>query len=208
MPCMPDGMPLLLWRERLSMIKGNKIVLIHATLRDRQRVYDWCFHSETTRCHSGPPDYPETPIATPEEFFQENGGYEEYYFTGACPQDGRGFIILHGEEPVGFVSYASFHLKPHVAELDIWMNSEAHCGKGFGTDALIALAGYLHENLGVNELIMRPSARNARAIRAYNKAGFLPAAQPIEHYMAAEYLPTFAAGDYGPGGDVLLVKTF
>lgn len=41
------------------MIKGNKTILKAATLADRQRVYDWCFQSETTKSHSGPPDYPE-----------------------------------------------------------------------------------------------------------------------------------------------------
>lgn len=30
-----------------------------ATVTDRQRVYEWCFQSETTKSHSGPPDYPE-----------------------------------------------------------------------------------------------------------------------------------------------------
>jgi len=51
------------------MIKGNKVELVPAELSDKQRVYDWCFHSETTKSHSEPLDYPENPIATWEEFF-------------------------------------------------------------------------------------------------------------------------------------------
>ena len=188
------------------MIKGKRINLVPATLDDRQKIYEWCFHSETTKCHAGPPDYPEAPIAAPEEFFRENGGYEDYYFTGARPEDGRGFLIVHGEEPIGFVSYASFHLKPRVAELDIWMNSEAHCGKGFGTDALVVLSKHLHRTLGIDTLIMRPSAKNERAVRAYRKAGFVVSGQPIDAYMPQEYLPLFGDGDYGAGGDALLVK--
>ena len=190
------------------MLNGSKINLIPAALCDKQAVYEWCFHSETTKCHSGPPDYPETPIASAEEFFQENGGYEDYYFTGERPQDGRGFLIVHGGEAVGFVSYASFHLKPGVTELDIWLNSEAHCGKGFGTDALLTLTEYLHQTLGKNAMMMRPSARNKRAVRAYGKAGFVPSTEPIEAYMPPAYLPIFGDGDYGPQGDALLVKRF
>lgn len=34
------------------MIKGNKTILKAATLADRQRVYEWCFQSETTKSHS------------------------------------------------------------------------------------------------------------------------------------------------------------
>lgn len=51
------------------MIKGNKVELVPAELSDRQNIYDWCYHSEKTKTHSGPPDYPENPIATWEEFF-------------------------------------------------------------------------------------------------------------------------------------------
>jgi len=188
------------------MIKGNKIELIPATLDDKQNVYNWCFHSETTKSHSGPPDYPEAPIASPEEFFGKNGGYEDYYFTGERPQDGRGFLIMYGGELVGFVSYASFHLNPGVSELDIWMNSEAHCGKGFGTDALVSLSEYLRGALHKHTFIMRPSAKNGRAVRAYNKAGFVAIDKPTRAFMPPEYLPIFGDGDYGPGGDMLLVK--
>ncbi|MDR2933374.1 MAG: GNAT family N-acetyltransferase [Oscillospiraceae bacterium] len=188
------------------MIKGKKVELVPARLSDRQNIYDWCYHSETTKSHSGPPDYPEAPIATWKEFFDE--GYVDYYFTGAEPEKGRGFMIRHGGEPVGFISYSSFHLKPCKSELDIWMNSEAHCGKGFGTDAIIALGAYLNEHLGVNELIMRPSVRNERAVRAYRKAGFETSEEPAGYYLLDEYMPLYGAGDYGEGGDILLVKRF
>jgi len=190
----------------MQTIKGNIIELIPATIDDKQQIYEWCFHSETTKCHAGPPDYPEAPIATAEEFFRGNGGYEDYYFTGKRPQDGRGFLIIHGDEPVGFVSYASFHLNPGVSELDIWMNSETHCGKGFGTDALVALSEHLRQTFGKHTLIMRPSAKNERAVRAYNKAGFTVSDKPIDTFMPPKYLPIFGDGDYGSGGDVLLVR--
>jgi len=185
---------------------GDKVTLIPAALGDKQKIYDWCFHSETTKSHSGPPDFPENPIATWEEFFDE--GYVDYFFTGDEPENGRGFMILHGGEPVGFISYSSFHLKPNKSELDIWMNSEANCGKGFGVDAIVSLGEYLKNSLGVNELIMRPSARNARAIKAYKKAGFQETDKSPSNYLLDKYMPLYGAGDYGEGGDVLLVKQF
>lgn len=188
------------------MIKGNKVELVPAALDDKQRVYDWCYHSETTKSHSGPPNYPENPIATWEEFFDE--GYADYFFTGTEPENGRGFIIMHGGEPIGFISYCSFHLKRGKSELDIWMNSEANCGKGFGGDAIVSLGEYLNNTLNVNELIMRPSVRNARAIKAYMKAGFEKTDKSPGDYLAPEYMSIYGAGDYGEGGDLLLVKQF
>jgi len=187
------------------MIQGNRIVLTPATLDDRQKAYEWCFHSETTKSHAGPPDYPNVHIATFEEFCDD---YVDYYFIGAAPGDGRGFIILHESQPVGFISYASFHLKPHMSELDIWMNCEANCGKGFGTDAIAALGNYLNQTLEMRVLIMRPSSKNTRAIQSYKKAGFEPSDLLPSDYLLDEYLTDYGVGDYGEGGDTLLVKRF
>jgi len=188
------------------MIKGEKVELVPATLDDKQKIYDWCFHSETTKSHSGPPDYLENPISTWEEFFDE--GYVDYFFTGMEPENGRGFMILYDREPIGFISYCSFHLKPRKSEFDIWMHSEAHCGKGFGTDAIVALSGYLNKNIGVTELIMRPSVKNTRAVKTYMKAGFEKSDKSPSDFLLPEYIPLYGDGDYGEGGDVLLRKKF
>ena len=191
------------------MIKGDKIKLLPATLGDRRKVYEWCFQSETTRSHAGPPDYPDIAIPTYEEFCaSDRSGYEEYYFTGARPDDGRGFLIVDEEEPVGFVSYCAFHLKPGIAELDIWIKSEANCGKGFGVDALVSLGNYLNAAMGVHELIIAPSLKNARAVRAYEKAGFKKTGKPMSEFLTDEYVPLYGGGDYGPDETVILVKRF
>jgi diamine N-acetyltransferase len=52
------------------------------------------------------------------------------------------------------------------------MNGPENCGKGYGSDALRALCDYLFKSLGIKEFVIRPSAKNSRAIKAYEKAGF------------------------------------
>lgn len=190
------------------MIKGKETDLIPASLDDKQRVYEWCFQSETTKAHSGPPDYPENPIATKAEFLDDVCGYADYYFTGSQPQKGRGFIITHNGTSIGFISYAAFHLQPYKAELDIWMPWEANCGKEFGTDAIVALGDYLNQALGIRELIMRLSVKNLRSNRSYEKAGLKETDMRPNEYLRAEYLAIFGDGDYGTDGTALLVKTF
>ena len=187
------------------MIKGNKVSLIPATLDDKQIVYEWCFQSETTKSHSGPPDYPENPIHTYEEFYDS---YEEYFFTGSNPKGGRQFFIVKDSEPIGCISYTAYHLKPGIAELDNWIKSEANCGKGFGTDAIIALSNYLHETLGFHTMIMGPSERNKRAIRAYEKAGLKRTDLSMSEFLLDEYIPLYGDGDYGKDGTVVYVKRF
>lgn len=186
------------------MIKGQKIELIPAVLSDRDDVYEWCFESETTKSHSGPPDFPNAKIATREEFHAED--YEEYFYDGSRLEDGRGYIIVHDGERIGFISYCCFHLKAGIAEIDIWMNSERHCGQGFGTDAIVSLAEHLRETMGMRELIIRPSARNVRAVRAYGKAGFVQTERAVEEFYKDEYLELYGEGDYEGGESTLLVK--
>ena len=187
------------------MIKGKLIELIPAKLEDRQNVYEWCFHSETTKSHAGPPKYPDIEIPTYEEFCED---YVDYFFASEESDKGGGFIIMHGGEAVGFISYSSFHLRKHMSELDIWMNSEANCGKGFGTDAVICLSDYLHETMGISELIIRPSARNTRAVSSYKKAGFVESDKEPSYYLLEEFVSLYGAGDYGEEESMLLVKRF
>jgi len=187
------------------MIKGNMIELIPAGITDRENVYNWCFHSETTKSHAGPPDFPDMIIPTYKEFYED---YTDYFFTGTEPEKGRGFIITHEGAQVGFISYTCFHLKQHKAELDIWFNSEAHCGKGLGTDAIVSLCDFLNKTLEIQEFIIRPSVKNTRAVKSYKKSGFEEAAELPGNYLLDEYKELYGDGDYGAGGDVFLVKKY
>jgi len=188
------------------MMKGGKVELVPAKLGDRQKVYEWCFHSETTKSHAGPPDYPENPILTYAEFCDK--GYEDYYFTGEKPKGGGGFFIAVEGQPIGFISYSCFHLKPGIAELDNWMKNEENCGKGFGTDAIITLGNHLHETLGIHTLIMGPSVKNARAIRAYEKAGLIKTNQRMCDFLLPAYVSMYGDGDYGAEQTAVCVKRF
>ena len=60
----------------------------------------------------------------------------------------------------------------------------ACCGKGYGTDALDALCLDLHRRFGVQDFMVQPSARNPRAIHAYEKIGFVRLGLPIEEARA------------------------
>ena len=189
------------------MINGEKVKLIPATMEDRKDIYEWCFHSETTKSHSGPPDFPEIVIPTFEEFCEtDKAGYMDYYFTGEKPNDGRGFIITYNGERVGFISYSCFHVKPNMADLDIWMKSEAHCGKGLGVDSLVALSEYLEKEMNKALLILAPAAKNVRAVKAYEKAGFIETNQPMSDFISDDQLSLYGDGDYGVEGTAILIR--
>lgn len=157
-----------------------------AVSEDRRCVYDWMAASEITRWMMGPPLFAEAPIPTWNQFCAD---YLPFFFDGTRPDLGRSYIIEVNGAAIGHVSYSEVDRATGKAELDIWLSAEGPCGRGYGSDALLALTDHLHATLGLTEFIMRPSSRNSRAVRAYAKSGFelLPLSP---HEQAAKYGPT------------------
>ena len=160
-------------------IQGERVVLQPATPEDEPHILHWLLRSDVTPSLLGPPLFPERPVPGPDDSSQR---FDPHYLDGTAPELGRCFLILVDGEPVGQVTYndiMGWDGRKRV-ELDIWMRSEACCGKGYGTDALDALCRYLHERFGVEDFMVQPSARNPRAIRAYEKVGFKRLELPLE----------------------------
>ena len=88
------------------------------------------------------------------------------------------------------------------------MTDEKSCGKGFGTDALVSLGDYLNKEMGICELIIAPSKRNTRAVKSYEKAGFVKTDKAMSEFLADEYISVFGEGDYGTDDTVILTKRF
>ncbi len=140
-----------------------------ALASDRRNVYGWLAESDVTESMMGPPTYPDLPIPTWDEFCAD---YLPHYFDDSEPYTGRCFIIVAGGQDVGVVCYNNIDDQRRLTELDIWLRSEADCGKGYGSNTLRVLCQHLHEAYGVADFIIRPSKRNRRAIAAYERAGF------------------------------------
>ena len=154
-----------------EIIQGKRVVLRPATPEDEPKILEWLLRSDVTPSMLGPPLFPERPVPEPGDSGQT---FDPHYLDGTAPELGRCFLILVDGEPVGQVTYNDIVERDGrgQVELDIWMRSESCCGKGYGTDALDALCAYLQERFGVGRFMVQPSARNPRAIRAYEKAGF------------------------------------
>ncbi len=160
-------------------IKGVRVVLLPASPEDEAQILDWLLRSDVTPSLLGPPLFPERPLPSPDDSSQR---FDPHYLDGTAPELGRCFLILVDGEPVGQVTYndiLEWDGRKRV-ELDFWMRSESCCGKGNGPDALDALCRHLHERFGVEEVMVQPSARNPRAIRAYEVVGFRRLDLPLE----------------------------
>ena len=167
-----------------------------ATQEDKGMIFKWLAESDITPSFMGPPYFPDNPVPTWEEFCAD---YKPHFFNNSSPKSGRCFIIIVDFIPVGQVNYDNIDKHHKRTELDIWMSCEANCGKGYGPDALKALCEFLFRVFGTSEFVIRPSARNNRAIHAYEKAGF----------QVADLTPEEQKTQYGPGDysdSVVLIK--
>ncbi len=160
-------------------LQGQRVTLRPAMEQDRRSIYEWMAHSDLTPQMIGPPTYPDHPIDPWEEFCAD---YKPHFFDDSAPLLGRCFIISVNGEAVGQVNYNDIQEKKGVrrTELDIWLRSAADSGHGYGPDALDTLCRYLGQQFGVTEFMVQPSARNPRAIRAYEKIGFVKLDLPLE----------------------------
>lgn len=140
-----------------------------ASLDDRRTAYEWLVASDATPMMMGPPQFPDHPIPRWSEFCAD---YTDRFF---CPEKdgfGRLFVICAERREVGCISYDGLENWRGIAETDIWIGSSADWGHGWGSQAIRELSSHLLRHPEVDYLIMRPSRRNARAIAAYQKAGF------------------------------------
>jgi RimJ/RimL family protein N-acetyltransferase len=151
----------------LIMLEGEKIFLKPTTPEGIPQFYAWATNPdpEVQRYYYG------EKIPTLEEFLAD---YEPHFFDGSQPYRGRCYTILaEGKRPIGVVSYNGFDAERKRVTLDILIGNREDLGRGYGSDALRTLLRHLFETFPTLETaIIAAHRQNARAVRAYNKAGF------------------------------------
>ena len=146
------------------IIRGEQVALRPMTVAEIPLFYQWATQSD-----SAPLWYEDGRIPTYEEFTRD---WKRYYFDGSEPEKGRCFIILAGNRPVGQVNYNEINRENNSVELDIIIAEDMDKDRGYGTDALKILTGYLLDSMNIRLCWIEPVAGNTRAVKAYEKAGF------------------------------------
>lgn len=129
--------------------------------------YQWAVASDATpfwygiRCGDEIPDL--------NTFSQD---WKPHYFDGSSPNQGRCFIILHDDIPIGQVNYNKIDESDNSVELDIIIADRSDWNKGFGTDALKTLSSFLFQNMNVQRCFIEVLENNPRALKAYEKSEF------------------------------------
>ncbi|MCM1136195.1 MAG: UDP-4-amino-4,6-dideoxy-N-acetyl-beta-L-altrosamine N-acetyltransferase [Clostridium sp.] len=81
--------------------------------------------------------------------------------------------LKEGDRPVGSVYLRDIDRTHNRAEYGIFIGEEDALGRGYGTQAAQMMINYAFEKEGLHKLMLRVLAENRRAIKSYEKAGFV-----------------------------------
>ncbi len=81
-------------------------------------------------------------------------------------------VLERHETPIGLISLWDRTIPHKGAELSVWIGA-AHRNGGNGTEALRLALRYAFGDLGLHKVYLRVLDYNVRAIRAYEKCGFV-----------------------------------
>jgi len=154
----------------VELLTTEILTIRPANLQDKEKIFTWLTHSNLTSEMLGPPNFPDIPIPTWDEF---DNDYLDFYFDGSQPLKGQCFILIHHEEEIGQINYNEIDTSSKSTEIDIWLADRKFTGKGLGTIAIKTLCNYLDKYLDCKTIYIAPSRRNSNAIKSYKKAGFV-----------------------------------
>jgi RimJ/RimL family protein N-acetyltransferase len=138
------------------------------TIEEIPLFFEWATQSDATPYWYG--ELQGNQVPSFKEFCKD---WNNFYFNGSAPEKGRCFAILIDDTVIGQVNYNEIDRKNNSVELDILIAEDKYKNKGYGTDALQTLSKYLFLVMDIQKCWIDIVYKNPRAIRAYQKAGFL-----------------------------------
>lgn len=173
---------------RFDPLSERDLVMIHEWL-GRPHVAEWW-----------------APQPTPAELAEEYSGVLD------GTDSTRAYIARLDDRAIGFIqSYVAVDSHadgwwlgehdPGVVGIDQFLAHEADLGRGLGTRMISAFIDRLFEDPSVTRIQTDPSPRNGRAIRCYEKCGFIPArvTDTPDGPALVMYRDRPAVGDPAPG---------
>ncbi|WP_417512979.1 GNAT family N-acetyltransferase [Minwuia sp.] len=142
------------------MIQGDIVALTEMRSPDSETLFGWINTPETVRMNA-----PYSPVHQP--------GHEAWMAALGADPARVVFAIRDGtgERLLGMVQLIDLHPVHRSAELIIRIGEEGERGKGAGSEAVRLAVEYAFHDRNLQRVWLTVFADNARAIRAYEKAG-------------------------------------
>jgi RimJ/RimL family protein N-acetyltransferase len=160
-----SGVEAVEWKVEMSIIHGKRIRLRAVEREDAGRFHEWVNDPEVTRglvLH--------IPMSMRDEMD---------WFEGLTKRDltqrPLSIDIRKGKawKLIGNCGVFGIEWENRSAELGIMIGEKSEWNKGYGAEAMMLLLRHGFETLNLNRIALRVYAENVRAVRSYEKAGFV-----------------------------------
>jgi RimJ/RimL family protein N-acetyltransferase len=157
--------------------------LVQLTAEDPQTIAEtftrWGRDSEYTRMLDNDPARMASIVKNKdwlEKMFEKEPVNETFFFVRS----------LAGSALIGFIGLFGIRWNHGDAWVGIGLGDRQYWGKGFGTDAMRVILRYAFTELNLHRITLGVFAYNTRAIRSYEKAGFVVEGR-LRQYIHREY---------------------
>lgn len=166
------------------MISGQKTYLKGLTKESASKIYAWV-NQEELRAYTGT-IYPVSE-------------YEHEHWMAAqnSSSDRRLFLICDKatDEEIGTIGFKNLDSINRSAEIFVSIGRPDRIGGGYGTDAVNTLVDFMFNHLNIHRVYVIVFESNVRAIRSYEKSGFLIEGTLREaHFANGKYENTVVMG--------------
>ena len=171
------------------MIVGERVRLRPIEKDDLLRFVEW-FSDPGVRRYVAM--YLPLGSAQEEKWYERNldrGPEQSWALEVRSPEDEEVWTLI------GSCGFHEIHWRTRAAEFGIAIGDREYWGRGYGTDAVQALVRWGFETLNLNRIYLRVFADNPRAIRSYEKAGFVKEGTlRQDEYHEGQYVDTVVMG--------------
>jgi RimJ/RimL family protein N-acetyltransferase len=147
-----------------QFVRGRHVFLRPFEPSDAEAYRRWCADPEVVRLGSLGPPLSLVQAERRIERLADDHGKDQFAFV---------ICLLTDERPIGEASLFKLDRAHGSAELGIFIGERDEWGNGYGTDAVNALVDFGFRELRLERIHLEVWTENPRAIRAYEKAGFV-----------------------------------
>jgi RimJ/RimL family protein N-acetyltransferase len=144
------------------MLRGNHIILRHLAADDLPALHRWINDRDLVLFNA-----PYKPVSDlqHQRWFESIGGRTDLFVFG--------IRSLEGNKLIGSCQLLNISFIHRCAELQIRLGDRAKQGLGYGTEAVKLLLDFGFKDLNLNRIYLHVFKTNTRAIRSYEKIGFV-----------------------------------
>lgn len=145
------------------MLQGLKTSIRSVEEDDIDIVYQWYNDQEINLWSSGA--WPINTLLSKDQIAVK--------FLDGAPDVYRYSILEENSRLIGTIGFKELNIPSRSASLYIVIGDKSYWGKGYGTDALIVFVRFLFTQWNLHRITLDTWDENIRAIRAYEKVGFI-----------------------------------